>query len=126
MSIFGVGIDIININRINRLFSLYSIKFAKRILSNTEFSILHKQKNKSRFLAKRFATKEAIVKAFGIGFQKGINFSQFEIYNNSLGKPKIRCFHKAFMLYKNLKIKKIHVTITDEKNYVCSFVILEN
>lgn len=126
MSIFGVGIDIININRINRLFSLYSVKFAKRILSNKEFIVLKKKKNKSRFLAKCFATKEAIVKAFGIGFQKGINFSQFEIYNNSLGKPKIRCFKQALILYKNLKIKKIHVTITDEKNYVCAFVILEN
>lgn len=125
--IIGIGIDIIRIARINKLLLIYKNKFAKRILSKNELNEYYNiKKNKERFLAKRFAVKEAAVKAFGIGLRQGITFKQFEVYNNILGKPKIRFFHKVILLYKNIGAKNVYLTLTDEKKYACALVIIEN
>lgn len=127
MTIIGLGIDIIKISRIKKLIDVYNDKLSKKILSKNEIIQYNIIKEKERFLAKRFAAKEASVKAFGIGIRNGITFKQFEIYNNKLGKPHIRYFDKVVViLAKKLGVKKIHLTITDEKDYACALVIIEN
>lgn len=67
-----------------------------------------------------------MVKALGIGISQGICFKDIEIYNNKLGKPKLRFFKKTKKIINLLKIKKIHISISDTKNYAQSIVILEN
>lgn len=127
MTIIGIGIDIVQISRINNLLLKYKDVFAQRILNKNEL-IKYYQINaadKSKFLAKRFAVKEAAAKAFGIGLRQGITFNQFQIYNNKLGKPKIKFFHKVLLLYKKIGAKHIHLTLTDEKQYACALVIIE-
>lgn len=127
MAIIGIGIDIIKISRVKKLLIIYKNKFAKRILSKNELIKYYKLiKQKERFLAKRFAIKEAAVKALGIGIRQGITFNQFEVYNNLLGKPKIKFFSKVSVLSNKLGIKKVHLTLTDEKNYACALIILES
>jgi len=126
MSILGIGIDAVEIKRIQLLVKKIKKKLAYRILSNNELKNYSLATNTSTFLAKHFAVKEASAKALGIGIQNGIFFNNFELYTGKLGKPKIRLLHNAKIIKKKINIKNIHVSITKEKNYVYAVVILEN
>lgn len=125
MRIVGIGIDIVQINRIKKIFLIYKDKFANKILTKNEFIKFHISKNKVKFLAKHFSVKEAASKALGTGLRNGITFKNFEIFKNKLGKPKIFFFHQAMLVLKKIKGKKVHITLTDEKEYLCSFVLIE-
>ena len=88
-----------------------------------------KSQNKINFFAKRFAAKEAFVKALGTGFRNNINFSDIEIINNKKGKPEIKISKKIKnLIIRKFKSKKpkIYVSLSDEKNHSIAYVILEN
>ncbi len=122
MTILGIGIDIINIKRIK---NINIDKFYKKILTINEIKEYKKKKNKYIYLAKKFSSKEAASKALGTGMKNGIYFKNFEIYHNKKGKPKIKFLNKALDLIKKLKYNKIHLSISDEKKYIQSIVIIE-
>ncbi|WP_422667184.1 holo-ACP synthase [Buchnera aphidicola] len=125
MTIIGIGIDIIDIIRIQKIILNYKEKFAKRILSKYEWQQYIISNNHINFLAKRFSIKEAASKALGTGICSGIKFNQIELYHDQYGKPKIRFFNNALIQLKKIKCNFIHISITDEKKYVYSIVILE-
>ena len=85
--IFGIGTDVVEIQRIKKIDSLD--KFAKKILSINELKFFQSLANSKRvyYLAKQFAGKEAIAKAIGIGISKDSNFAEIEILRNKNGKP---------------------------------------
>lgn len=120
--IYGIGTDIVLINRIKN-----TEAFAKKILSNKEF-ILWKDylpgKQKT-FLAKQFAGKEAIAKALGTGFQNGIFPKDIEILRNDQGKPYISAQGSLKNVFTDLEITSSHVSIADETDYVVAFAIIE-
>lgn len=125
MSIIGIGTDIIEIFRIKNIVYNFKDKLAERILSVQELEKYKVNKNPIKFLAKRFAVKEAASKALGTGISYGIKFNQIELYNNNLGKPKLRFLKYALQKSKEMKCKSIFVSISDEKLYACALVILE-
>ncbi|QCI17079.1 holo-ACP synthase [Buchnera aphidicola (Aphis helianthi)] len=125
MSIIGIGTDIIEIERIKKNILYFGNKLAKRILSKQEWKEYMISRNKINFIAKKFAAKEAASKALGTGINYGITFNQLELYNNSLGKPKLRFLDCAFKKYKEMKCTAVHVSITDQKLYAHAIVILE-
>ncbi len=126
MKVIGIGVDIINNNRISR--SIKNKLFLKRIYTNQEILFSKKIKNKTLFFAKRFAAKEAFAKSLGTGFRKKLNFRDISVKNNKLGKP-------SFFISKKIKklIKKKYKTnsfnfflsISDEKNYSVAFVVFQ-
>jgi len=125
MNIYGIGTDIVNINRIKNAFKKNSNSFKKRIYTNFEIKRCEKRKNKIECFAKRFAAKEALIKA--IGSSKKLKFNEIEIKNNSLGAPKI--FIKGLSLInfkKNLKKRKfkIHLSLSDDKPWAVASVII--
>ncbi len=124
MNILGIGIDITNINRFKKMSSTLINKLSKKILTKLEFKKYKKEKNKILFLARSFASKEAASKALGIGIQKKIFFNNFEILYNKYGKPKINFLHRAAKIIKNKNVKKINISITDEKKYVIAIVTI--
>ncbi|WP_343184194.1 holo-ACP synthase [Buchnera aphidicola (Ceratovacuna keduensis)] len=126
MSIIGIGIDIIKKSRIEKIKNLFKNKFAKKILHKLEFKKYKFSKDKIKFLTKRFSVKEAFVKSLGIGIRNGISFKDLKIYNNNLGKPKIKVFKKTLKFLKKNNVIQIHISISHEKKYFCSMVILEN
>ncbi|WP_343191929.1 holo-ACP synthase [Buchnera aphidicola] len=126
MSIIGIGIDIVEINRIKKVYNCFKNKFAERILSKLEFKKYLFLKNKIKFLTKIFSLKEACSKALGTGIRKKVSFKNIEIYNNKLGKPKIRFLKNVLIFSKNMKVRKKYVSISYEKKYFCALVILEN
>jgi holo-[acyl-carrier protein] synthase len=126
MKIFGIGIDILKINRLKKVFKKYKKKFLKRILTYKERILYEKNKRKINFLVKSFVIKEATCKALGTGMRQGISFKNIEIYQTKLNQPKINFLISCKSLKKHfLKIKKSHISFTSEKKYVQAIVILE-
>ena len=126
MSIIGIGVDIVNNNRLKKLVKNRS--FIERVFTNHEKKISFTLKNKINYFSKRFAAKEAFSKATGFGISKNLHFKDIEIKNNKRGKPAIN-LNKSTVLYlkKKFKVKsfKKNLSISDEKNYSIAYVIIE-
>ena len=126
MHIIGNGVDIIKNSRINN--SLKIKGFLNRIFTEKEIQQGKKLKNKINFYAKRFAAKEAFVKAIGTGFRSDINFIDIEIKNYKNGKPYISLSKKLNnFLQKKFKIQKykIFLSLSDEKDYSIAYVVID-
>ena len=126
MHIIGNGVDIIKNSRINN--SLKTKGFLNRIFTEKEIQQGKKLKNKINFYAKRFAAKEAFVKAIGTGFRSDINFIDIEIKNYKNGKPYISLSKKLNnFLQKKFKIQKykVFLSLSDEKDYSIAFVVID-
>ena len=126
MHIIGNGVDIIKNSRINN--SLKIKGFLNRIFTEKEIEQGKKLKNKINFYAKRFAAKEAFVKAIGTGFRSNINFIDIEIKNYKNGKPYILLSKKLNnFLQKKFKIQKykVFLSLSDEKDYSIAFVVID-
>ena len=126
MKILGIGVDIVENFRIQKL--LKKKLFIKRIFSNSEILIASKIKDKKSYYSKRFAAKEAFVKSIGTGFRDNLNFSDISIVNDKLGKPSFR-INKTIkkIVKKQFKITSFNffLSISDEKKYSVAYVILQ-
>ena len=127
MSVLGTGIDIVENYRIKKLLLNKKSSFENKIFTNNEIAYCKKKSNVTNCYSKRFAAKEAFVKALGTGFRKNINFKDIEILNNGYGKPCLSINKKLINKIKNLfKVKKFNISlsISDEKKYSISCVII--
>ena len=125
MTIIGNGVDIVDNNRIRK--AIKNKKFINRIFTNEEILHAKNKVNKTNFYAKRFAAKEAFVKAIGTGFRYDINFIDIEIKNYKNGKPYISLSKNLDnFLQKKFKIQKykVFLSLSDEKDYSIAFVII--
>lgn len=115
----GIGTDIIDIRRIEKLVNKSGWEaFAQKILTQKEISELPENHEKrTARLAKRFAAKEAISKAYGSGIGSEIKFHDIEVSNNEKGAPSATV---------NGRTEKIHISISDEHPYAIAYVILES
>ena len=126
MKILGIGIDIIENNRIKN--SIKNSNFLKRIYSAKELRQSKLSKNKTNFFAKRFAAKEALAKAIGSGFRNNLNFVDIEIINDKMGKPYYLENNKIKSLIKkkfNVKNFECFLSLSDEKKYSTAFTIIQ-
>lgn len=126
MKILGIGVDIIENNRIKH--SIKNSNFLKRIYSIKELKQSKLSKNKTNFFAKRFAAKEALAKAIGSGFRNNLNFADIEIINDKMGKPYYLENNKIKNLIKkkfNVKNFECFLSISDEKKYSTAFTIIQ-
>ena len=125
MIIIGNGVDIVE-NR--RIFTAIKKKeFIKRIFSKQEINDSKNYKNKANYYAKRFAAKEAFLKALGTGLREGIEFKDISVKKSKIGKPSLLLSGKLKkIIYRKFKIKKFetHVSLSDEKKHSIAFVIL--
>jgi|TARA_B100001059_G_C17709547_1_gene514677 holo-[acyl-carrier protein] synthase len=125
MSIFGIGTDIVDVDRIK--ISLKNKNFIKRIFNEKEVSKCRKINNSINCFAKRFAAKEAFSKALGTGISNGINLNEIVILNKKSGKPYISIIGQTKKtLKKKFKNKnsKISLSLSDEKKYAVAFVTI--
>ena len=123
--IYGVGTDIVKIARIQEMKSLSA--FSEKILSSKEMKIAssYNEKRLIKFLAKQFAGKEAVTKAFGTGIRKPILLKNIEILRDENGKPLLHPLGEVKKTMINLGISKSHVSLADENDYAIAFAILE-
>ena len=126
MAVVGLGTDIAEIERVEKALARSGEAFAERILSEVELEQFHSLKQKARFLAKRFAAKEAASKALGTGIAMGVTFHDFQVANDEHGKPVLTLHNKAQELAANLGVSSIHITISDERHYAVATVLFES
>ena len=125
MNIYGIGVDIIDNNRVKDL--IKKKNFLKRIFSKEELAIIKTKKKKVLFLAKRFSAKEAFVKSLGTGFRNNLCFKDISILNDKKGKPYFKFNHKIKNILKKkyrLTKFKVYLSLSDEKKHSISYVVL--
>lgn len=124
MSVIGIGTDIVDIRRIANMATNAQLRLAKRVLTDNELQRYLAIKQPERFLAKRWAGKEAAAKALGTGIAAGISFQHFEVVSLDSGQPILELSSKALVLAEELGAKTWHISLSDEVKYATAFVIL--
>ena len=119
----GIGVDIVEVDRIQKALVRYGDRFAQKILSVSEYGEYQVAIMKAAFVAKRFAMKEAFVKALGTGMRDGIFFTDIAVTHDALGKPFIEV-GSSFQHW--ILGNDVHVSVSDEKNTVVAFVVIEH
>lgn len=117
------GIDLIEINRIKRAYQKFGKKFLERVFTDRETFYAFQRKEPFVHLAGRFAAKEAVMKALGTGFGKGVYFKNIEILRRKGGPPYVVLHGKIKNL---LKDKDISISITHDKKYAIAFCVIIN
>jgi holo-[acyl-carrier protein] synthase len=122
--IHGIGTDIVAVARLRSMWEKHGERVLGKLLAPREIEEFAKAADKGRFLAKRFAAKEAFAKALGTGIRPPATLSAIGVSHDPLGKPIIECYGE---LEKMVKIKnlKSHLSISDEADYAVAYVILE-
>ena len=140
--IVGIGTDIVEVARIEALVARRGNSLAERILTQGEMAELSVQQFPARYIAKRFAAKEAALKALGTGLRNGIRWADLEVTHDELGKPLLKLGGAAAERLATLqgsfshssqsgaaqeRLSEIatHITLSDEQHYVVAFVIIE-
>ncbi len=122
--IFGIGTDIVERTRVERLLERFGDSFARRILLDEEYTLFARTKQPARFLAMRFAAKEAVVKAMGTGFANGMWVRDVGSVPNALGQPQIIFSARGRAKCAELGIGKGHLTLTDEAGLIVAVAVL--
>ena len=126
MQILGIGVDIVSNLRIKK--SIKNNSFVNRVFSKYEVYQSKKTLNKSNYFSKRFAAKEAFIKALGTGFRFNVNFNDISVINNKEGKPELKITNNVKkLLISRFKVKKFNlfISLSDEKNYSLAFVVIQ-
>jgi len=124
LSVVGIGTDIVDIRRIAKMSDNAQQRLAKRILTATEYQHYLTLKQPERFLAKRWAGKEAAAKALGTGIANGVSFQHFNIVSLMSGQPTLELTSQALALAEKLGAITWHISLSDEVKYATAFVVL--
>ncbi|MFY0664752.1 MAG: holo-ACP synthase [Natronospirillum sp.] len=122
--IVGIGTDIVRVARITDVLHRHGERMVKRILTPAEQEMYKTHSDQGRFLAKRWAAKEAAAKALGTGIRGAVNFQSFEVHNDDLGKPVLTCTSGAAERLQALGGATCWLTLSDEAEYAVAFVVL--
>lgn len=123
--ILGVGIDMVEISRIEAGIARYGRRFAERVLSPAEIREYDSSPRQAQFVARRFAAKEALVKAAGTGFRNGLFPREISVAHDSLGRPALQFSEQARSVLERMGVAGSHLSISDERDYALAFVLLE-
>jgi len=122
--IFGIGTDVVQVARVQAIFDRHGEHFVRRLLMPEEETAFRSYKRPVRFLAMRFAAKEAIVKALGTGFAHGVWIRDVGIAANAWGRPEVIWSDRGRALRDRLGAGEGHVTLTDEAGLVVAVAVL--
>jgi holo-[acyl-carrier protein] synthase len=122
--IFGIGIDVLEAGRVQRVLEKYGERFVERLLLPEERAQFERTARPGRFLAMHFAAKEAIVKAMGTGFAHGVWIRDVGMVQNEWGRPEVTYSARGARVRDGLGIGEGHVTLTDEAGLVVAVAVL--
>ena len=123
--IYGIGVDIVEVARIRRAYERWGQRFAEKILGPVELQQFTSTRTPVRFLAMRFAAKEAASKAFGTGFKQGVSPRQIEVQHNPAGKPSLVFSGNVALLAQRENVGASFITMADETEYAIAYAVLE-
>ena len=124
--IFGVGTDIVELVRIEATYRRFGERFVRRLLMDEELTLFRDSETPVRFLAMRFAGKEATVKAMGTGFAHGLWVRDVGIVSNAKGRPLVIFSERGRRVCEHLGIGAGHVSLTDDAGLVIAFCGMRN
>ena len=122
--IFGIGVDVLEAARVQRTYERFGKRFVEHLLMPEEQAQLARTRRRERFLAMRFAAKEAIVKAMGTGFAHGMWIRDVGVVQNAWGKPEVVFSARGEQVRRALGVGDAHVTLTDEAGLVVAVAVL--
>jgi holo-[acyl-carrier protein] synthase len=122
--IFGIGTDAVQLSRVETVYARHGEHFVRRLLLPEEERAFRGYRRPVRFLAMRFAAKEAIVKAMGTGFAHGMWIRDSGVVSNAWGKPEIIWSERGRRMCEKLGIGEGHVTLTDEAGLIVAVAVL--
>ncbi len=123
--IFGIGTDIVEYARIEKMLARYGQRLAERMLSEPELTEFQAHANQARFLAKRFAAKEAFAKAAGSGLREPVSLRRIGVTHDGLGKPVLQFDETLRKYLAQLGVGGHHLSVSDERDFIVAFVVLE-
>ncbi len=123
--IYGVGIDLVENSRMEKIIAKWGPKFINRIFSPAEIGYCGRHAHSATHYGVRFAAKESFLKALGIGLGEGVKLSDIAVVNEENGKPVLVLGGEAKKRLKEKKIKKVHLSLAHTRNYSTAVVVLE-
>ena len=128
--IYGIGTDLCDVRRVAAILHRRGERFAEKVLGPHELEVFRARRARVeerglRYLASRFAAKEAFSKAIGLGMRMPMTWRGCEVVKASSGKPEIR-LHGALAAWFEARALRAHVSVTDEGDYAASFVVVEH
>ncbi|MEM9404361.1 MAG: holo-ACP synthase [Pseudomonadota bacterium] len=124
--IFGVGTDICELVRVQQTYDRFGEHFVRRLLMDEERTLFERNKRPARFLAMRFAAKEATVKAMGTGFAHGMWIRDVGVVNNEWGRPEVIFSERGKAMCEKLGIGNAHVSLSDDAGLIVAFAVVMN
>ncbi len=126
MPVYGIGIDLVQVDRIGKLIDRWGERFETRVFTGFEREFCSGRKNRVSCLALRFAAKEAFVKALGLGMRTPVLWLDIEVRRDSLGKPEIFLSPRAQEYCREKGIRCWHLSLTDDGQYGAAAVVIES
>jgi holo-[acyl-carrier protein] synthase len=123
--IYGIGIDIVSIPRIERMLDRWGSLFTQRVFTPAEIAFCEGKSNPGQHFALRWSVKEAMIKALGLDLRGGIKWIDIEVVNDPSGRPHIEVHNQTKGILTNRKIKAAFVSISHERDYGVAQVVLE-
>ncbi|OYT46178.1 ACP synthase [Candidatus Bathyarchaeota archaeon] len=122
--IVGIGVDLVRIERMRAAVSRRTERFLKRIFTQQEIEDCYREKDPFPHLSARFAAKEAVLKAFGLGWGRGIKWTDIEITKDEWGAPRVNFFGLLKEKAKEKRVKQVMLSLSHEGQYAIAFVLL--
>lgn len=123
--IIGIGVDLVEAQRIQKLLDEYGDRFAARVLNSEEREYYERSSRRMWFLANRFAAKEALSKALGTGLRYPVTLHSIGVISTEIGRPEFSYSEVLKSYLETRNVTNAHLSITHEKGLVCAVVVLE-
>ena len=124
MKVIGIGIDVVEVDRLKSSLEEFSERFLNRVFTESEREYCQKQVRPELHLAARFAAKEAIAKAFGTGIGKEIGWLDMEILRKESGEPEVQLSGEAERYAKQRGVEQVMVSLTHAKQYAAANAVI--
>jgi len=123
--IVGIGVDIVEVDRIRRIVERHGDRFVRRVFSEREAAYCRSCVHPEQRFAARFAAKEAVLKALGVGWRKGVSFGEVEVRTNELGAPAVELSGRALELSRELGVRRLLLSLSHDARYAVAQVVAE-
>jgi holo-[acyl-carrier protein] synthase len=123
--IYGIGVDLVNIERMEIVIDRWGERFAGRVFTPEEIAFCNRKAFPPKAFALRFAAKEAFSKALGLGMKKGLRWKDIEVVHLDEGQPSLKLHGRSFEMCREERIVRFHLSLSDEEEYGIAMVVLE-
>jgi len=123
--VLGIGVDIVEINRVRALLERHKDRFVDRVLCPGEKAYCNRRADPAPSIASRFAAKEAVLKALGVGWSGGVRWQDVEVIRGEIGPPRAELHGQAARVAQNLGVRRLHITLTHDGGAAVAVAVLE-